>query len=394
MKNNILYLIFLVILTINEISYSQNIYSNNEITLSIDNSYAKNMNWDKLFFDKNEIRSGNPVGIMKSIAVDDERNLFIGNYSSYNIHKLNAKGELIKTFGGKGNDTGEFNFRPTLQGILDNKFLLLSDNRGHIYLFTLDGNLIRTIDLEYIPRRIIPLKNNKIAIAGYVPMGNGNAKKIITIKDIQTKKEIIIDSYMNRLDNIEPVKIKHNNRIISLSVPKWIEYDILIERTIDGNLIVGRNNSNEINIYSTQGLLMQTFHINIKPLKLEQKRIEEHKDKLRTYFKKYGALDKAEQAIESMQFPEFYPFYYHVSTDGYGNILFFYYSNESSEYYFSVYDRNGSYINDCKLDNSKYNLNINNRFQSIEFVKNNLYAYIQVKNSESKKIKIIKVILK
>ena len=51
-----------------------------------------------------------------------------------------------------------------------------------------------TIQFDFALPGCIPLKNNKIAVAGYVPWSN-KSRRIVMIKDIETEEEKIIDSY-------------------------------------------------------------------------------------------------------------------------------------------------------------------------------------------------------
>ncbi len=228
------------------------IYKKGDINLIPDSNYARNTNWNKLFDDRNEVIYGNPVGKMKSIAVASKGELFISNYSKYNIYKFDKDGNFVKEFGKEGDKKGEFLYRPTLHGILDDKYVFASDHQGRIQLFYLNGEFYKMVKIDYMPLQIIPLKNNKMAILGHVPY-NGDTRYVVSIKDIETGEEKNVDSYFNSLINIKPVTIKlKEGGMVSFS-PSSIKDKTIIERTFDGNLIVGHNTESKLTIFSLNG---------------------------------------------------------------------------------------------------------------------------------------------
>ncbi|MFO7843602.1 MAG: 6-bladed beta-propeller, partial [Bacteroidales bacterium] len=242
------------------------VYQKGMIKLTPDKSYGSHTNWNDLFDDKDKVVYGNPVGKMKSIVVSKEGEVFVGNYSKYNIYKLDKQGDFIKQFGKKGGNPGEFLYRPTLHGILDNKYVFASDHQGRIQFYDLVGNFYKMVKIDYMPLQIIALKDNKIAIWGHVPY-NGDVKYIVAIKDIETNKEIIVDSYFNSLTNLKAVRIKLKDGTLFSFSPTGVRDRTIIERTPEGNLIVGHNVQDKLSVYNPDGQKIQTINLQQTPKK-------------------------------------------------------------------------------------------------------------------------------
>ena len=273
MKKIIFLLVLLCIISGLNAQSLLDVYKKGQINLIPDYEYAKNTDWNKLFNDKNETKYGNPIGKMKSLAVSNSGELFISNYSKYNIYKFDANGNYIKEFGKEGGKQGEFAYRPTLNGILDNKYVFASDHQGRIQFFDLDGNFVKMVKIDYMPLQIIPLKDNKIAIWGHIPY-DGDVRYIVSIKDINTNKEIIVDSYFNSLIKLKPIIVKDKDGYLFGFSPTGLQDKTIIERTTDGNLIIGHNVEPEISIYNPYGEKIKEIEKNTKEEKSSQDKVE------------------------------------------------------------------------------------------------------------------------
>ncbi|HPV57501.1 MAG TPA: hypothetical protein PKW61_10270, partial [Tenuifilaceae bacterium] len=166
------------------------IYKSGKASLEPESSFAVGANWEKIFPDYLEVSYGNSIGYYKSIAVASDGSVFVGNYSSYTIQKFNSKGELVLTFGKKGKGVGEFSERPTLGGVIGNKYVFTHELNGHIKIFSTDGNYIKTIKVDYMPLKTIAC-GTKIALVGFV-VARTNDRRVITIIDPETEEQKII----------------------------------------------------------------------------------------------------------------------------------------------------------------------------------------------------------
>jgi len=369
------------------------IYKQGTINLTPDTDYAKNTNWNKLFNDKDKVIYGNPVGKMKSISVANNGDLFVSNYSKYNIYKFDNKGNFIKEFGKEGGKKGEFLYRPTLHGILDNKYVFASDHQGRIQFYDLDGNFFKMVKIDYMPLQIIPLKDNKIAIWGHVPY-NGDVKYIVSIKDILTGKEKIVDSYFNSLIKLKPITIKDKDGYLYGFSPSGVKDKTILERTSDGNLIIGHNVESKLSVFSPYGDLVKTIDLNKSPIKTTNEDKEKFLNKVKDYLIEKDLYEENKELLNDPNiYPENFPVFYAIKTDPEGNILVFDYS-ETEGNSFLVFDKTGDFVCKSKLDSKSLKLDINSRFSTFEIHPNGLYAFVSVIDSNTSELKIIRTTLK
>lgn len=369
------------------------VYKKGTINLVQDLEYAKNTNWNKLFSDRNDIKYGNPVGKMKSITVSNDGELFIGNYSNYKIYKFDKNGNFVKEFGQEGSKKGEFLYRPTLHGILDNKYVFASDHQGRIQFFDLNGNFQKMVKIDYMPLQIIPLRDNKIAIYGHVPY-NGDVKYIVSIKDIESGEEKIVDSYFNSLINLKPVIIElKDGGMVSFS-PISIRDKTIIERTVEGNLILGHNTESKLSIFSPNGEKIKSIELNQSPIKTNEKMKTEFLEKVKNYLVEKNIYKKNKELLNNPNiYPDYFPMFYALKSDPDGNILVFNYSGEEGNSFY-VYNKKGDFICETNLNSDLLQLDINSRFSTFEIHSNGLYAFVKVIDSKTSEVKIIRTLLK
>lgn len=386
---------FLLLFGLNQVHAQSlvDVYKKGEINLVEDNEYAINTDWNKLFSDRNETKYGNPVGKMKSIAVSKNGELFIGNYGNYKIYKFDKQGTFIKEFGKEGGKNGEFLYRPNLHGILDNKYVFASDHQGRIQFFDLNGTFQKMIKIDYMPLQIVPLKDNKIAIWGHVPY-NGDVKYIVSIKDIISGEEKIVDSYMNSLIKLKPITVKDKDGYLYGFSPSGVRDKTIIERTPDGNLIVGHNVESKLSIFSPKGDKIKTLDLNKSPIKTTEKDKAKFLKKVKDYLIEKDLYEENKALLDDPNiYPENYPVFYAIKTDPEGNILIFNYSEDEGNS-FLVFDKAGKFICESKLNSSDLKLDINSRFSTFEISPDGLYAFVSVVNSANSELKVIRVKLK
>ena len=91
--------------------------------------------------DTTSVRSGirryklNPLGV----AVDEDSNIYVTDWESYRLSKFNSDGKLVKSVGGKGGKTGQFDFPSGIALSQDNKLFVCDTINLRIQVF--DTNL-------------------------------------------------------------------------------------------------------------------------------------------------------------------------------------------------------------------------------------------------------------
>jgi len=352
-------------------------YKTGSVSLVPVQGYAAGSSWSKIFPDYNTDAYHNPIGMYKSIAIAPDGSVFVGNYSTYNIHKFDSNGKLVLTFGKKGAAEGDFQERPTLGGVVGGKYVFTHEHNGKIKLFTLDGKYAKTVTLDYMPLKTIALTSNKIAVIGHVPM-NGNVRYVITIIDPETGEQKIIRKYDNLWVNSGLTIIKDKG-MFSIS-PAFSRNDIIIRATPDGNLLLGVNMKNNLEVISPTGELVKSFKLDFTP-PLYPKEV---KDEFTINMEKRvseGKFTKEDIApiYKEDFFPKNTPFFYNLLIDSDGNLLVFRFVDEDVEHKFRVYsfDSNGKNIAEATLEIPGFKVSLNNRFEELVFDKENVIGFLK-----------------
>ncbi len=100
----------------------------------------------------------------KSVAVAPDGSIFVSNSLQHNVIKFSPNGDIVKTFGQKGQGPGDF-LHPYSVTILDDKYLIIKDyvTSRRISVFDLNGNYVKIIKTKKNRHGCLALKNNKIA---------------------------------------------------------------------------------------------------------------------------------------------------------------------------------------------------------------------------------------
>ena len=150
--------------------------------------------WKDVFSIPTVQDDGSAVEPRKSLAVADDGTAFVCNHDSYTIQKFDPSGRLVKTFGEQGPGDGQFRNRPTVHGVLDNRYIFTSEHNGRLTFFDLNGQFVKVLELDYMPQQCLPLRDGKIAVVGFVAWSEGRQRHIVAIEDINDGEENIVCS--------------------------------------------------------------------------------------------------------------------------------------------------------------------------------------------------------
>ena len=90
------------------------------------------------------------------IAYSKDGSVFVSDGYKYSITKLDKTGRVVKTFGKKGWNPGEFASNQDMHGIFDDKYLVFTDGQGRINFFDLNGNFVKMITIDFIGIKDFP----------------------------------------------------------------------------------------------------------------------------------------------------------------------------------------------------------------------------------------------
>jgi hypothetical protein len=321
-------------------------------------SFLPQADWEAIFFDPTQKDIGTKVGIKKRVVIAPDESIFINNRYKYNVTKINSQGKFVKTFGKKGGNPGEFINNPDLHGILDNKYVVVSDAQGRINFFDLDGNFVKMITIDFMPMKIFPVSHGKLIIQGHVPYGT-KSKHLIAELDFETEKyEQIYYTFQDYDDPKGGVSFQTKNGIVSTG-PAFSTNKTFCRVTANGQIILGVNDSDQIHVFTKKNdnYLESGFTLKTTPIPVTK---EEKEDYFRNYkerLKKIGIdTTEADKILREGYFPDYLPNYYNFIVDDASNCLFFIYSNDSRDHLFRAYTIEGEFLGESEFIIDGYDL--------------------------------------
>ncbi len=321
-------------------------------------SFLPQADWETLFYDPSQQDVATRVGIKKRVVIAPDESIFVNNRYKYNITKINKQGIIVKTFGKKGGNPGEFINNPDLHGILDNKYVVTSDAQGRINFFDLDGNFVKMITIDFMPLKIFPINKGKLIVQGHVPFGT-KSKKLLAELDYDT--ETYSQIYYTFEDYDDPqggISFTYKDGMIRIG-PAFGNNKSFCRVTANDRIILGTNSSNMILIFNKTGgsWSRSEFKIDITSIPITQEEKDDYHENLKERLKKYNIdTAEAEKILQNGYFPETLPYYYNLITDESGNVLLFIYSNDDREHLFQAYSIDGHFLGESEFTIEGYDL--------------------------------------
>lgn len=384
---------FLIVLLVSSftICMGQQINFNSKTQLLVpEEDFLSNVDWGKLFYDGSQTNIVARIGWNMQVAYAKDGSVFVSDGYKYSIFKLDKTGKVVKTFGKKGWNPGEFASNQDMHGILENKYLVFTDGQGRINFFDLDGNFVKMITIDFMALRIFPIGNGKLVIQGHVPYGT-KSKDLFAELDFNTEKYKQV--YYTFEDYNDPKSgisiINEDGSYIGFS-PPFSSQKIFYQTTSNGDVIIGNNSSELVKVFSpTNGDYKQTeFKLQTNPIAITEKEKNEYYQNFKKRLKDRN-LDEshAEKIYEPGFFPEYLPYYYNVISDDQNNCLFFMFSNEDKDHLFSVYSTDGKFLGESEFKIEGYDFI--SKSGGLKFMDGYIYT-LALKKNEDKPLRILK----
>ena len=385
-------------------------YTNETVKLEEVSGFAETNDWNNLFSDYNDQWRGKETGKIKHMVVAPDGSIFMSHHTHYEIWKFDKDGRFLKEFGTKGNGKGQFIMRPKVEGVLGGKYLYTTDVQGRMLFFDLDGNYVKSLKLDYMPLRTVPLNDMKIAIYGHVPWKNNTTKRIISIKDFdsgseKTVWEEISDGSMNIIELSNGKKMYAQLNFSTRSVTRFG-----IAASSEGNLIVASNKDKTVSEFSTEGNKVRTFPLNTEPVEITDADIERIYNTQVANFTKFQErlsedrrltdeeLDmvkveyekKFESVKDEIKAGDHLPVYSTVIMDSDGNVLVFEFTEEKNANKFNVYSykMDGALLGVSSFETQEYDLTFTH--DTFIFHNGNIYALAMKKNAVGVPLRLVK----
>lgn len=417
MKKNIL-IILASLFSISLTGQIETHYADGVTQFKAEASYGASMDWHELFSDYHPAMYNYPIGKYRKIIVDDAGNIYMTQKTNHTIYKFSSSGKKIAEIGSHGSGNGQFPMIPNVRGIIDQKYLYTTDVQGRVRIFNLDGSFYKSAQIDYMPLSSVPLKNNKIAILGHVPLKNG-VRNVITIKDLTSGNEQTIW----KLDQTRE-EFLSKGIIIDLGKKGMMSFGQLfsnprffrpqIASTTNGNLLIGYPKTGKIEIYNPTGQKIKSFKLDIEALQITEEDKEEY---YQSALQKAKELEKSIQenkhysdsekkniikgyykGIEMMKDPGYYPphlpYFAEILIDDSNNLWVVKYSDMEASESFQLYSfsTEGKYLGTSKVECDDYKVVLNP--DQIQFYKGKVIAVVLDKNDEKMPLRLVKFDLK
>ncbi len=348
-------------------AYQKSIIQLNEVK-----DYGLKNDWEQIFYDYTKVSGRSQIGKMKQFIIASDGSVFISDKSTYTIAKFDKDGNFLKRFGQKGSKNKDFLYAPEVDGVIDNKYLITHDSQGRIQLFTLNGDFVRLVKLDYIPTRIVPLKDSYVAILGFVVMSRRRIKDFISIKNLETGVEKII------WQKVETSRVMLNTSSNSFYEPSlYISsryFMPLIGCNKKGELIIVFPETGEVARHSKEGRFLTKFKTNMETILITDEDLKNNivnaKQNLELFLKKQVNMSpeekeriikefdiKLKDSVDKGLYTKSLPYCSAFIMDSDDNLLLFEYTKEKDNQ-FNVYtlSQEGKSIATASFQSNNYTL--------------------------------------
>lgn len=409
-----------------DISTSQKlleIYKNGPVKLIPEKNYGANNNWESLFnlyYDTLNIMDGLQEQYKKIIVAPDG-SVFMSHKNRYEIWKFGYDGNLIKSFGSKGGKENQFPMLPSIQPVVDGKYIFTSDVNGRLKFFDLNGNYIKSINLTYIPIGFQPINEDEILLKGFA-IWKTKVRYMVVNLNINTGKEVVVYDYFTehgtqiRLDNVDSLitslESKRNFKLPNANTSEiWAGITLLP----NGKFIKTDRNSGEMIVFQKNGKVLLKTKMDVEPIKITEEDVSENYEKMRQ--NQQEAIDRLKKSnftseeqrkkaisinqklLESSEmykdisnYYPYLPYYSNIILDDEGNFLVFEFTenDDSVSNIFNViaYDNTGNKLARTSFICDDYDIS----FSESTFVisKGYVYAVAKLKNFKGMPLRLIK----
>ena len=284
------------------------------------------------------------------------------------VHKFDTAGNLVKTFGRKGQGPGDLQM-PGALDVLDEKTLVVNDaGNRRLSLFDLDGNFLKTVKMgegggaASSVLTLAALGGNKIACA--VQEGRASSADVIAfrfrvlVKDVGTGAETELAFF----DWDKPASK------FMVRVMEW-EPRVFLSRAGPDRVLVACSGSTEIAVYSHAGKKLSSFTLDTGRTKIVWKHLElavnADKDPKNIEFLARNKSD--------IKLPEYLPYFSRLALDDEGTVLIYDLNAArfSREISFKAFSLDGRLLASVKIDPAGYE-----SVTPVHYWKGFAYAYL------------------
>jgi hypothetical protein len=395
------------------------IYKKGTVKLVPDTEYAQNNNWDQVFSTYYDTIYGAPMGNRKSIVFMPDGSVVVNNAYRNFYTLFGPDGHFEKEFGIYNGDGKQFKTTENIAGIINSNFITELDDMGKMTCFDFEGNYVKTLTLDYIDRKIIPLADNKVAVVGWA-IWKTRFRDFVAIVDYNTnEQQIVWEHFTDRCEEDNHCKLFNYSyqfekaggvyfstmpytKNTGLSAPPMIEF-------VHHQLVVAIPSTGEILIFNLEGNLLSkdkiewaTNYISVDEQKEIQKNsIERYKSIKEPTFVSGASPAENKKAQESLikqmeedlariKEPIPVPVFSTILKDSDDNLLFFGIPKEEGANKFNVwiYQDNGKFVCQSSFECDEYDLSITP--SKLVFRNGYVYGLQTLKQAEGNPLRLVR----
>jgi hypothetical protein len=427
------------------------IYKNGPVKLVADKTYGANNNWETLFnlYYDTITKDVDPESD-KRIVIAPDGSVFMSHKNRHEIWKFGSDGNFIKSFGSQGGKPNQFPMLPSIQPVVDGKYVFTTDVNARLKFFDLDGNYFKSITLKYMTRDFQPIGNGHILLGGQAMWKEGEpGSRYYTFKwrhmiinlNIYNGQEKIIYTVFEPGDfKFLDTKIKDSMKMEMIPtsdgkvyLPNYMVFKQPVFVILkSGQFLQFDRKTGEVRNINTDGKEIQKFKLEITPMRITEKDILENYESTKqsllksisharlvhdstriskgergttpgTVIKVFPNSDeivrRGEEALTKIEsyknintyFPNL-PYFSNIIIDDEGNLLVFEFTSkdEKQSNIFNViaYDNNGQKLARTSFVCDDYELS----FSGSTFVisKGYVYAVAKLKNTTGMPLRLVK----
>ena len=394
------------------------VYKKGVVKLVPDTEYAKDNNWGKVFESYYDTLYQKHIGARKSLIITPNGSVVVSHaYRNY-YSQFDASGKFVKEFGITDKSGKQFKKIQAIEGIMNNTFFTGLDNMGKMLCFDLNGNYEKTLTLNYSTNGIIPMKNNKIAVVGWV-LWKEKIRDFVAIVDFQTNEQKVIwEQFTKRNDdgnnnalfnysyrfetggmvNITTMPYSSNTGISSPPQIAFVNDRLIVALPHTGEIIQYDINGNQ---KSKEKIGWGNHSLSVEEQKEIQRKAIENWSNEKIWMPDGASQEEYKKARETLikqmkadlnkiTTPITIPIFSNIIKDSDGNLLFFEMPEKEGGNKFNVwvYQNGGQFVCQSSFVCDDYNLVITP--SKMVFHKGYIYALQTLKNAKGNPLRLVR----
>ena len=418
MKKIILYIVFIVFWANTVAAQNMlNIYKSGPIKLVPVEEYGASNNWDELFdlYYQTEGFSATQREEFKKIVVAPDGSVFMSHKNRYEIWKFGPVGNFIKSFGSKGGKYSQFQYYPSIQPVVNGTYVFTSDSNGRLKFFDLEGNYVKSINLDFMPQSFQIIGGDKIRLSGSAIWSQSFRYFVADLDFTSEEDKIIYDFFID--DDYETIDENNIDSLINsqkrhlqlLEVPDRDELVLLP----GGGFIRTNRTSGKLTSLDRAGKIIVDTKLDIQRLRISEEDVSENYEKIKRELvvEREAILisknsDQAQKVIVTINqmlssieaykdidnYEPYLPYYSNIIVDDEGNMLVFEFTESDAKYdnIFDVvaYNSNWETVARTSFISDEYELNIS--ANTFVISGGYLYAVAKLKNYDGMPLRLVK----